>query len=151
VNRLSAARGGLITLVVATALVACELEAGKASLRFDGDLSGQVDGPDVTCPPPGSVGGDASALWIWTGTVGGRPASVIAAALNGTGVPDALLIRSENTSWAAVGQPSNLPLAPGKFSVSVNEKKVLQIEGIANAMSSNGGRVEIRGAMRCPN
>jgi hypothetical protein len=141
-----AARATVSTLVVGTALVACELEPGKASLKFDGTLMGQVDGPTVTCQPTA----DTSAIWTWEGTVGGHSASVTAAALNSSGVPDALLVQSENRFWMAEGQAQGAALSPGKFSVRVGSKKVLYIDGIAST-KSNETQVEIHGVMRCPN
>jgi hypothetical protein len=142
-------RRGFIALAATAALVACELEPGHASLEFAGELSGQVDGAGVTCPPPGSVQGDASALWIWSGTVNGHSAAVTAAALNTTAIPDSLLIRSGNTYWFAAAQPAGSAAGPGKFTARVSDGKVLQIDGIASSFSSPNV-IEIHGAMRCP-
>ncbi|HMJ11513.1 MAG TPA: hypothetical protein VK524_08890 [Polyangiaceae bacterium] len=135
--------GFLAGLVVT--LGACVPQPGHAALTLEGDRSGNAAGPGVTCPHVTSV----SATWMWSGSVGGRAVSITAAALNASGIPSALLINSENTSWQAAA-PGQASPEFGVFTARVEEGKVLHIDGIAKSQSQGTGPIKIRGAMRCP-
>jgi hypothetical protein len=142
----SMASAGAILAGMVIALGACVPEAGHAALTFKGERSGDAAGPGVTCPFVSSV----SATWTWAGTVGGKAVTLTAAALNSSGVPDALLINSENISWRAQGVAAGTPITPGTFTARVTENKVVHIDGIA-ARWSGEGEIRVSGAMRCPN
>jgi hypothetical protein len=107
---------------------------------------GHLKGGGVTCPGISSI----SAAWQWQGDVGGRHVSVGAFALNSSGIPDALLINSENISWKGrVPYPDEAP-ADGQFTARIDEKDktLLHIEG--SATNNQVGPIRVRGSLRCP-
>ncbi|HEY6555929.1 MAG TPA: hypothetical protein VI072_01595 [Polyangiaceae bacterium] len=140
-------RAWILAVGVAATLVACHgLKPGEASLRFDGERTGQFKGGGVTCPPISSI----SATWQWAGDVGGRRVSVVAAALNSSGIPDSLLINSENVSWKGRQPYPDEPPADGQFTARIDEKDktVLHIEG--SAINNQVGPIKVSGSLRCP-
>jgi hypothetical protein len=140
-------RAWILGLGVAATLVACHgLKPGEASLRFEGERTGQFNGGGVTCPPISSV----RATWAWSGVVGGKPVGVSASALNATGIPDALIIESENIYWRGrAPYPGEAP-ADGLFTARIDEKDktVVHIEG--SATNNQLGPIKVIGSLRCP-
>lgn len=137
-------RAWLMAVGMAAALMAC---TGHASLTLEGPISGEIDGPGVTCPFVSSTSGS----WIWSGALAGRQVSIAFTALNTTGVPDALLIGSENEYWRAQGQPLGSPPKPGFFTARVVDKSELHVEGSALEWTPDLDRkIEISGVLRCP-
>jgi hypothetical protein len=135
--------------VVLLAVASCGVP-GTATLKFEGALIGNVDGPSVTCPAPGQES-DAYATWRWQGELDGRAVTVTVGALRTASYPDVLLIDAGAERWGAV--PPTSPSLPGRGTLNarIDADGVLHVEADAAPFGdATSDRVRLSGSLRCP-
>ena len=133
-------------------LAGCNPAPGEGKVEVTGAETIEADGPEVTCPPPGS-GGEVYAQWQWEGEVDGTSVFVGFAATTPTGDVDIAALRvgdpgSPGTrTYAAPGPPSYPPTEV--VQESVDEDGTLH--ATAHLVRTDGAaEVDVEVTLRCP-